>query len=74
MSNIKSEVTRYKKGQESMTNNREGNHSIKIKLEISEMMESEYKEFEMVVINMYKDFKLNTNIIKEKIANSNRKA
>ena len=57
-----------------MTNNREGNHSIKIKLEISEMMESEYKEFEMVVINMYKDFKLNTNIIKEKIANSNRKA
>lgn len=66
MSNIKSEVTRYKKGQESMTNNQEGNHSIKIKLEISEMMESEYKEFEMVVINMYKDFKLNINIIKKK--------
>lgn len=56
-----------------MINNREGNYLIKIKLEILEMMELEYKEFEMVVINMYKDFKLNINIIKEKIVNSNRK-
>lgn len=73
MFNIKLEVIRYKKGQESMINNREGNYLIKIKLEILEMMELEYKEFEMVVINMYKDFKLNINIIKEKIVNSNRK-
>ena len=39
---------------------------------MSEMTKLEQKGFKMFVINIYKESKLNINIINEKIANTNR--
>lgn len=39
---------------------------------MSEMTKLEHKGFKIIVINICKDLKLNTNIIERKITNSNR--